>query len=150
MINCSFSLFANPGLHFCTNWRPEDGDLYGKNMSPIKYDLNTIGYILIKLYSYETTNQIFTISQIMEKTVEYQIGVHYLFIDFKSAYDSIYREYLFGAMMEFGIPPKLIRLVKTTMSNVQCSVRIQSHLLEPNIYHMWDEARRRRTCMPPL
>jgi len=67
----------------------------------------------------------------MEKTVEYQIGVHHLFIDFKSAYDSIYREKLFGAMMEFGIPPKLIRLVKTTMTNVQCSVRIQSHLSEP-------------------
>ena len=36
------------------------------------------------------TNQIFTLSQIIEKTVEYQIGVHNLFIDFKSAYDSIY------------------------------------------------------------
>ena len=37
-----------------------------------------------------TTNQIVTLSQIMEKTVEYQIGVHHLFVDFKSAYDSIY------------------------------------------------------------
>jgi sorting nexin-29 len=36
-----------------------------------------------------TTNQIFTLSQIKEKTVEHQIGVHHLFIDFKSAYDSI-------------------------------------------------------------
>ena len=34
-------------------------------------------------------------------------------------------------MMEFGIPPKLIRLVKTTMTNVQCSVQIQSHLSPP-------------------
>jgi len=49
----------------------------------------------------------------------------------KSACDSIYREKLFCAMMEFGIPPKLIRLVETTMTNVQCSVRIQSHLSEP-------------------
>ena len=54
-----------------------------------------------------------------------------MFIDFKSAYDSIYREKLLGAVMEFGIPPKLIRLVKTTMANVQCSVRVQSHLSEP-------------------
>jgi len=67
----------------------------------------------------------------MEKTVEYQIGVHHLFIDFKSAHDSINQEKLLGAMMEFSIPPKLIRLVKTTMTNVQCSVRIQSHLSEP-------------------
>jgi len=67
----------------------------------------------------------------MEKTVEYQIGVHHLFIEFKSTYDSIYREKHFSAMMEFGISPKLIRLVKTTMTNVQCSDRIQSHLSEP-------------------
>jgi sorting nexin-29 len=78
-----------------------------------------------------TTNQIFTLSQIMEKTVEYQIGVHHLFIDFKSAYDSIYQEKLLCAMMELGIPPKLIRLVKTIMTDMQCSVQIQSHLSEP-------------------
>lgn len=34
---------------------PTEG-LYGQNMSPIKYDLNTIGYILIKLYSCEDGN----------------------------------------------------------------------------------------------
>ena len=77
------------------------------------------------------TNQIFTLSQIMEKTVKHQIGRHHLFIDFKSAYDSIYREKLLRAMMELGIPYKLIRLVKTTMTNVQCSVQTQSHLSEP-------------------
>jgi sorting nexin-29 len=67
----------------------------------------------------------------LEKTIEYQIGVHHLFIDFKSAYGSIYREKLLCAMMEFGIPSKLIRLIKTTMTNLQCSVHIQSHLSEP-------------------
>ena len=72
-----------------------------------------------------------TLSQIMEKTVEYQIGIHHLFTDFKSAYDTIHREKLLCAMTEFGIPPKLIRMVKATMTNVQCSVQIQSHLSEP-------------------
>ena len=75
--------------------------------------------------------QIFALSQIMEKAVEYQIAVHHLFIDFKSAYDSIYREKLLCAMTEFGIQSKLIRLVKTTMTNVQCSVQIQSQLSQP-------------------
>jgi len=54
-----------------------------------------------------TTYQIFTLSQIMEKTVEYQIGVNHLFVDFKSAYDSIYQEKLLCAMTELGIPSKL-------------------------------------------
>ena len=78
-----------------------------------------------------TINQIFTLSQIMEKTVENQIGIYHLFIEFKSAYDSIHREKLLCAMTEFGIPSKLIIFVKTTMTNVQCSVKIQSHLSEP-------------------
>ena len=60
-----------------------------------------------------------------------------MFIDFKSAYDSIYREKLFGAMMEFGIPTDLIRFVKRKMINVQCSVRIQSHLSEPKSTTYW-------------
>ena len=30
-----------------------------------------------------TINQIFTLSPVMEKTAEYQIGVHHLFIEFK-------------------------------------------------------------------
>jgi len=67
----------------------------------------------------------------MEKTVEYQTGVHHLFVDFKSAYDSIYWEKLLCAMMELDIQSKLIRLVNTTMTNVQCSVQIQSHLSDP-------------------
>ena len=78
-----------------------------------------------------TTNHIFTLSQIMEKTVKHQIRIHHLFIHFKSSYDSIYQEKLLCAMMDLGIPSKLIRLVKTTMTNVECSVQIQSHLSEP-------------------
>jgi sorting nexin-29 len=66
-----------------------------------------------------TINQIFTLSQIMEKTVENQIGIRHLFMDFKSAYDSIHREKLLCAMSEFGNTSKLIRLVKTTMTNAQ-------------------------------
>ena len=60
-----------------------------------------------------------TLSQIMEKTVENQIGIRHLFIDFKSAYDSIHQEKLLCAMTEFGNTSKLIRLVKTTMTNAQ-------------------------------
>jgi len=85
----------------------------------------------------------------MEKTVDYQIGVHHLFIDFKSAYESVYREKLFGAMMKFVITPKLIRLVK---NNNDQRAMLSPDPVSPvgaNIYHMWGEARR-RTCMPPL
>jgi hypothetical protein len=38
--------------------------------------------------------------------------MHQLFIDFKKAYDSIKREILYNILLEFGIPKKLIRLIK--------------------------------------
>jgi len=38
--------------------------------------------------------------------------VHQLFIDFKKAYDSVRREVLYNIVTEFGIPKKLVRLIK--------------------------------------
>jgi hypothetical protein len=46
--------------------------------------------------------------------------VHQLFIDFKTAYDSVKREVLYNILLEFGIPKKLIRLIKTCL-NETCS-----------------------------
>jgi len=38
--------------------------------------------------------------------------VDQLFIDIKKAYDSVRREVLYNILIEFGIPKKLVRLVK--------------------------------------
>jgi len=38
--------------------------------------------------------------------------VHQLFIDFKKAYDSVRRDVLYNILIEYGIPMKLIRLIK--------------------------------------
>jgi hypothetical protein len=38
--------------------------------------------------------------------------VHQLFIDFKKAYDSVKREVLYNILLAFGIPKKLVRLIK--------------------------------------
>jgi len=46
--------------------------------------------------------------------------VHQLFIDFKKAYDSVRREALYNILFEFGIPKKLVRLIKM-FTNVQQS-----------------------------
>jgi len=75
-----------------------------------------------------TTNQIFTLRQILQKTKEFGIETHHLFSDFKSAYDTIKRGQLYKAMSEFNIPNKLIRLTRMTMENTQSQVRIQSDL----------------------
>jgi hypothetical protein len=50
--------------------------------------------------------------RVREKIWEYNKAVHQLFIDFKKAYDSVRREVLYNILTEFGIPKKLIRLIK--------------------------------------
>ena len=52
----------------------------------------------------------------LEKKWEYNEAVHQLSIDFKKAYDSVRREVLYNILMEFGIPKKLIRLIKMCLT----------------------------------
>jgi Reverse transcriptase (RNA-dependent DNA polymerase) len=75
-----------------------------------------------------TTDQIFCIRQIIQKSYEMNTETDHLFIDFKQAYDTIDREQLWGIMAEFGFPHKLVRLLKATLEGVVCSVKIEGHL----------------------
>ena len=52
----------------------------------------------------------------LEKKREYNETVYHLFIDFMKAYDSVRREVLYNILMEFGIPKKLIRLIKMCLT----------------------------------
>ncbi|KAJ4429180.1 hypothetical protein ANN_26183 [Periplaneta americana] len=65
---------------------------------------------------------------IMEKKWEYKGTVHQLFIDFKKAYDSVKREVLYDTLIEFGIPKKLVRLIKMCLSETYSRVRIGQFL----------------------
>jgi hypothetical protein len=49
----------------------------------------------------------------LEKKWEYNETVHQLFMDFKKAYyDSVRREVLYNNLIEFGLPMKLVMLIK--------------------------------------
>jgi hypothetical protein len=69
-------------------------------------------------------DQIFYIQQILEKKWEYNGTVHQLFIDFKKAYDSIKREVLYNILLKFGIPKKLVRLIKMCLNETYSKVHI--------------------------
>jgi len=59
-----------------------------------------------------TSYHIFCKTQILEKNWEYNEAVHHLFIDFKKAYVSVRKEVLYNILIEYGIPMKLVRLIK--------------------------------------
>ena len=75
-----------------------------------------------------TTDHIFCILRILEKKWEYNEAVHQLFIDFKKAYDSVRMEVLYNIPMEFGIPMKLIKLIKMCLNETYGRVWAGKHL----------------------
>jgi hypothetical protein len=71
-----------------------------------------------------TMDQILYIRQILEKKWEYNGTVQQLFIDFKKAYDSINREILYNILLEFGIPKKVVSLIKMCLNVTYNNVHI--------------------------
>jgi sorting nexin-29 len=55
-------------------------------------------------------------------TWEYNKAVYQLFIDFKKAYDSLRREVLYNILIEFGIPMKLVKLIKMCLTETYSRV----------------------------
>jgi len=60
----------------------------------------------------------------LEKKWEYNEEVHQLFIDFKNTYDSVRKEVLCKILIEFGIPRKLVRLVKMSLTETYSRARV--------------------------
>jgi hypothetical protein len=69
-----------------------------------------------------TIDAIHVMSQIIEKSYEYDIELHILFIDFKQAFDNINRRSLVEQMQQMKIPEKLIKLTKMTMDNSKARI----------------------------
>ena len=70
-----------------------------------------------------TADYIFCIRDILEKKLEYNEAVHRLFVDFKKAYGSVWREVLYNILNEFGTPIKLVRLIKMCLNEKYRIVR---------------------------
>jgi len=75
-----------------------------------------------------TIDQIFCICQILEKKWEFNEPVHQLFIDFRKAYDLGRREVLYKILIEFGIPRKLERLIKISLTETYSRVRVGNNV----------------------
>jgi hypothetical protein len=64
---------------------------------------------------------------ILEKKWEYNEAVHQLFIDFKTAYDSVRTEVLYN-LIALGIPMKLVRLIKMCLNETYSKRHVGKHL----------------------
>ena len=69
-------------------------------------------------------DQIFTLRRLLEHRYKNQQPTTALFIDFKTAFDSIDRDALWNIMIADGIPPKLVRLIKAYYTATTARVRV--------------------------
>ena len=79
-----------------------------------------VGFLKCGYVNRSTIDHIFCIRQILEKKWEYNEEVHQLFTHFKKAYDSVRRKVLYKTLIEFGIPKKIVRLIKMSLTGT-CS-----------------------------
>ena len=56
--------------------------------------------------------------------------MHQLFIDSKKAYDSVRREVLYNILIKFGIPMKLVRLIKMCLTETYSRVQVGRNLCD--------------------
>ena len=59
-----------------------------------------------------TTEQIFILRNILEQVNEWQATLYINFVDFEKAFDSVHRNGLWTIMSQYGIPQKIINIVK--------------------------------------
>jgi len=77
-----------------------------------------------------TIDAIFTARQIIEKAKEHKVPLHFHFIDFKAAFDTIWREALWKMMIKTGIPHKLVSIIKNMYDDTKCAVIIDGQLTD--------------------
>ncbi|XP_041376749.1 secreted RxLR effector protein 78-like [Gigantopelta aegis] len=73
-------------------------------------------------------DHIFTLTQILEQSKEWNSTVYVNFIDFEKAFDSIHRESLWRIVRHYGIPSKLVNIIRLSYTDF-CSQVINGNLL---------------------
>ena len=75
-----------------------------------------------------TVDAIFVVRQIMEKARERGLRLHFNFIDFKAAFDTIWRKALWMMLNKIGIPNKIVSILKSMYQNTECAVMIEGSI----------------------
>ena len=77
-----------------------------------------------------TTEPIFAIRQIIDKSNEFNKSTYIAFIDFKDAFHSVSRDSLWKILQICGVPPELSVIVRQLYTNTRRAVRLASSLSE--------------------
>lgn len=96
-----------------------------------------------------TTNPVFVMKMILEKSWEWGIDKYALFIDLEKAFDRVDRNHLWRILHEeyYSVPTKLIRAIRSIYS--QCTSIVRTHKIESREFSI-DSGVRQGDVLSPL
>ena len=77
------------------------------------------------------TDQISTLRTIIEQSVEWQSSLYINFVDFERAFDSVNREGLWQLLRHYGIPTKIVNMIKALYEDYTVQVIHESSFTNP-------------------
>ena len=78
-----------------------------------------------------TTDQIFTVKQIFEKSWEYGKDLFVCFVDLEKAYDRVPRDKLWKVLQEYGVNGQLLRAIKSLYCRPEVCVQVNGKQSKP-------------------
>ena len=91
---------------------------------------------------------IFVVRQLFEKAREHQESLFTLFVDLRKAYDSVPRDALWRVLGRCGVPPQMLRIVRSFHEDMQAEVRVGGVLSDT--FRVRSGLRQRCTLAPTL
>jgi hypothetical protein len=73
---------------------------------------------------YSTIDHIYALNQIIEKSKEYNIEIHVVFIDFRKAFDSIKHNHIIRASIDQGTDPKIVKIINIVYENSTAHIKL--------------------------
>lgn len=73
-------------------------------------------------------DQIFCLRQILEQRHEFRRATYMAFVDFAAAFDSVDRSGLWEVLASYGVPPHIIRLIKSLYRRTTCKIKVYNQL----------------------
>ena len=75
-------------------------------------------------------DQIATLRIIVEQSLEFDSSLYINFVDYEKAFDSLDRDTLWKLLQHYGIPEKIITLIRNTYDGMTCKVTHAGRLTE--------------------
>ena len=76
------------------------------------------------------TDQIATLRIIVEQSIEWNSSLYVNFVDYEKAFDSLDRETLWKILRHYGVPMKLVNMIKNSYEGMSCRVIHDGQLTE--------------------